>query len=104
MTFGAVLTATSLQLISNTDLFPGVNMVVLLKDLPPIGKDPVAQRSVQLLVLLLAILVATLVTAKVSAAIKHGGAKWPDMLAFLNVIIGTASLGTYVLVLITKGS
>jgi hypothetical protein len=104
MTFGAVLTAASLQLVSKTDLFPGVDTVALLKDLPPIGKDPVARRSVQLFVLLLVSLVATLVTAKVSAAIKHDGAKAPDALAFLNTIIGAGLLGTYVLVLISKGS
>jgi hypothetical protein len=103
MTFGAVLTAACLQLISKTDLFPGVDTIALLKDLPMMGKDPVARRSVQLFVLLLISLVATLLTARVSAAIKHDGAKAPDALAFLNFVVGAILLGTYVLILIVKG-
>lgn len=104
MTFGAVLTAACLQLISKTDLFPGVDAIVLLKDLPPIGTDPAARRSLQLFVLLLISLVATLLTARVSAAIKHDGAKAPNLLALFNSVVGAGLLGAYVLILIAKGN
>jgi hypothetical protein len=103
MTLGAVLTALALQLVATTDLFPGLNNVALLKAVPTLSGDPVANRSTQLFILLLVALVGTLITGKIAAAIKHEKASGKDFLSFLNSILGVALLALYVLILITKG-
>jgi hypothetical protein len=103
MTFGAVLTALALQLVAATDLFPGLNSVVFLRDIPAISADPIANRSLQLLVFLLMALVATLITGRIATSIKDKTAKGPEFLAFLNTGVGLLFLALYVLVLVTKG-
>jgi hypothetical protein len=102
MTFGAVLTALALQLVSRTDLFAGMSSVVLLRDLPTVSSDPIANRSVQLVIFLLLALTATLVAGAIASAIKKGTAKGPNLLALLNTGLGLLFLGIYVLVLVTK--
>jgi hypothetical protein len=103
MTLGAVLTALALQLVSTVDLFPGINNVAGLNSLPTLSSDPIANRATQLFVLLLVALLGTLLTGRIAAAIKQKKARGPDLLAFLNSVIGAALLGLYVLILITKG-
>lgn len=103
MTFGAVLTALALQLVAGADLFPGFSSVVILRDIPSVSSDPVANRSVQLLVFLLLALAGTLIAGAISAAIKKAVAKGPDFLSLLNTALGLFLLGLYVLVLVTKG-
>ena len=103
MTFGAALTAVALQLAAGTDLFPGLSSVVLLRDIPAISANPLANRSVQLLVFLLLALAGTLITGAISAAIKKTVARGPDFLSLLNTVLGLSLLGLYVLMLVTKG-
>jgi hypothetical protein len=103
MTFGALLTALALQLVSTIDLFPGLSSVVFLRDIPTLSSDPVANRSAQLLVFLLVALAGTLITGAISAAIKKSIAKGPDFLSSVNSGIGLFLLGLYVLLLVTKG-
>ncbi|MGF6870623.1 hypothetical protein [Paraburkholderia sp. MM5477-R1] len=103
LTFGALLTALALQLVATIDLFPGVSNVSVLRSMPTLASDPIANRSTQLFILLVFALVGTLVTGRIAAAIKQGKAHGESFLALLNSIIGAFLLGLYVLVLITKG-
>lgn len=103
MAFGALLTALALQLSAMTDLFPGLQNVAIFNSIPALSQDPIANRSIQLLLLLLLALLGTLVTARIASAIKHQDAPGKSFLALLNSVIGAFLLGLYVLVLITKG-
>jgi hypothetical protein len=103
MTFGAVLTALALQLVSTADLFPGMSFVVGVRSLPQMRTDPAENRCVQLFVFLLLTLAATLLTGRIASEIKAGRARGPDFLSIFNTIISVVFLGFYVLILITKG-
>ena len=103
MTFGALLTAVGLQILSNVDLFPGMTSVIFLKSFPVFGLGEAADRSIQLFLFLLLALAGTLLTGAISAAIKKNTAKGKDFLSLLNSIIGLLLLGLYVLLLTTKG-
>jgi hypothetical protein len=103
MTFGALLTALALQIMSTSDLFPGMSNVMLLSSLPAFTADPAVNRSAHLVIFLLMSLAGTLLTGTVSAAIKKNDAKGPNFLSLLNSSIGLFLLGLYVLLLITKG-
>jgi len=94
VSFGAILTALSLQLQSDKDLFPGLSSVTALAAFP---------RNVRLFLLLLAALVTSLATAHIAGDIKKNKLDDRSVWSFANAIIGTGMLGTYVLVLITKG-
>ena len=91
VSFGAILTALSLQF---KDLFPGLSSVTALAALP---------RTMRLFLLLLAALVASLATAHIAGDIKKNKLDDRSVWSFANAIIGTGMLGTYVLILITKG-
>lgn len=103
MTLGAVLTALAIQLVATVDLFPGLKNVAVLKSVPALSSDPIANRSTQLFVLLLIALVGTLLSGKIAAAIKHENPRGKPFLSLLNSVIGVVLLGLYVLVLVTKG-
>jgi hypothetical protein len=103
MTFGAVLTALALQLVSTVDLFPGFSNVAIIGSLPMLSYDPILGRSLQLLLLLFIAFSATLITGRIAVAIKHEKARGPHFLSLLNSLVGVLLLGLYVLVLITKG-
>jgi hypothetical protein len=94
VSFGAVLTALSLQLQSDKDLFPSLSSVTVLSVFP---------RNMRLLLLLLAALLASLVTAHIAGDIKKNKLDDRSVWSFANSLIGTGMLGTYVLILVTKG-
>jgi hypothetical protein len=101
VTFGAVLTAFALQLESTADLFPGLAAIPILNrlHLPAIT----ALRNLQLFVLLLLALLASLATAHIAGEIKRQNGPDRGFWPFLSSVVGLGMLGTYVLVLITKG-
>jgi hypothetical protein len=103
MAFGAILTALALQLVSKTDVFPGMKSVAGLKSIPNILNDDSANRCLQLFVFLLFALVGTLVTGRVASEIKAKRAKGEDFLSLFNSAVGIFLLGVYVLILVTKG-
>jgi hypothetical protein len=100
MTFGAVLTSLSLQLTSNTDLFPGLSFVVRW---PASSTEPLGERRIELFVFLIVSFFFALLTARISRAIGDPGTHWKPMLSLLNFSIGAVSLALYLLVLVTKG-
>src|SRR5712691_3909902 len=57
MVFAGLLTAFSVQLFSNVDLFEGLKYVTLIKDIPPFFSDDADNRKVQLFAALLVALV-----------------------------------------------
>lgn len=104
VTFGAVLTAFSLQLAASTDLFPGLNATFLLKEMPSFGmSNPALARAMQLLSTLLVTLVLMLLAAAISKSIHDREIRGESILSGLNTFIGTAMLLVYVQMLITKG-
>jgi hypothetical protein len=100
LTFGALLSHLSLQLSSNTDLFPGLNTGAIWGSLP--GENPVAQKQIVLFLLLVLSLVGTAVTARIVRAIDMDGTKAKSLLSLLNFLIGSGLLGVYVLMLVAK--
>jgi hypothetical protein len=100
ISLGATISSFSLQLTSDKDLFPGLSST---GPLAIISSDVLEQRRVLLFVFLLFSYTATLLTAYISKAIKEPDTKFKNALSLINFSIGSALLGVYVLMLITKG-
>lgn len=100
MTMGAVLSSLTVQLTSDTDLFPGLS---LIGSLSAISQDVPTQRRLALFIFLIFSLVGALFTARISKAINEQRAFGTWALSLCNFSLGSAILGFYILVLVTKG-
>jgi hypothetical protein len=104
MTFGALLTAFCLQILSpGKDLFSGMDAVIGFRSIPKVLSDASMNRCIQLLVFLLVALLTTLLTGRIAAEIKAKRAKGESFLAFMSTLIGLSELSLYVLILVSKG-
>ncbi len=103
MTFGAALTAATLQMTASTDLFPALKSFTPLGFVSAAVSDDLRARTVQLFLLFGAALLLTLLSAAISAAIKKDEAKGRGILALLNSVLGVVGLGGYMLLLVAKG-
>jgi hypothetical protein len=99
MTLGAVLSGLSLQLISDTDLFPGLSSIGLFSTF---SQDVLGQRRIALFIFLISSFASALLTARISRAIGDPNTHLKAALSLLNFSIGTVFLAFYVLVLVTK--
>lgn len=94
VTFGGTLTAVSLQLQSEADLFPGLSGV------PGLGAVPSGE--LRLFILCVGALLACLHTAHIAGDIKKHERRDRGFWAMLNAFIGVVMLATFVLILISK--
>jgi len=103
--FGGVLTSFAIQIVSHTDLFPGIGNITVIKDIPAFSKSASANRSAQLMVALILAMIFMFFAAKISASIKAAEAKGRERptLSLLNGVLGATLLGSYALILISKG-
>jgi hypothetical protein len=102
LTMGAALSGLSLQLLSERNIFPGMQAtgpIVFAKYITP---DPVQQSRILLFVVFLASSLAALLTARIAKAIRESATRGKHLLACVNFCTGAAMLGWYVLILITK--
>ena len=102
LTMGAGLSGLSLQLLSDKSLFPGLSSTGPIALAKLVTNDAVQQCRIILFVVFLTSCFTALLTARISKAVK-GGAKGKHLLSLINFAIGAATLGWYVLILVTKG-
>jgi len=95
ITFAALLTALSLQITSETDLFPG------LAEFTPLSIIP--SRVGQISVLLLLSFTASMGTAKIIQRIEEGKAVERGLSSLTSTIVGLIMFSIYVLMLISRG-
>lgn len=101
LTFGAVLSNLSLQLLSDQDLFPGIS-----KNTPfgpfLLGPDPASQKRYLLLMLFILALGCTALTAYIARAAADPNTRAKSGLSIINFGVGSFVMALYVLLLITK--
>ena len=85
------------------DLFPGLPSTGPLGFLAAISSDVLMQRRVLLFVFLLLACFLALLTAYIAKAIKDPKTRFKNALSLINFSLGSALLGAYVLMLISKG-
>lgn len=103
LTMGSAMASLCLQLQSELNLFPGLSAVVPENLALALSDEPVSQVRFLLFLVFLASCFCALLTAKVARAIKDGNSRGNGGLAVVNFCLGSAMLGGYVLILITKG-
>jgi hypothetical protein len=103
VTLGATISSLSLQLTTDKDLFPGLPSTGPLSFLAGVSGDVLVQRRMLLFLFLLLSCVVALLTAYISKAIKDPNTRFKNALSLINFSFGSALLGAYVLMLITKG-
>jgi hypothetical protein len=95
ITFAAMLTALSLQVTSQTDLFPG------LAEFTPLAIIP--SRIGQIAFLLLLSLAASMVTARTIRSIEDGSTLERGIRSLTSTIIGLIMFSIYILMLVSRG-
>jgi hypothetical protein len=103
VTLGASLSSLSLQIMTDQDLFPGLQNARVFAGLASVVSSPISQRIVLLFGVFLLSCIMSLVTARVGMAIKKDSTKAKNSLRLLNFLIGSGVFGAYILMLITKG-
>ncbi|WP_122580700.1 hypothetical protein [Pseudomonas viridiflava] len=103
LTMGSAMASLCLQLQSELNLFPGLSARVSEDLALTISDGPISQVRVLLFLVFLASSFFALLTAKIARAIKDGNSRGNGALALINFCFGSAMLGGYVLILITKG-
>ena len=101
---GASMSGLTIQLLEPTkSLFPGLASVPLAGLITFFSKDPYTLSVSYLGFFFIISLFSTVITARISRSITHENPWLPDLLAGLNFAFGTAILGLYILLLISKG-
>jgi hypothetical protein len=103
LTMGSAMASLCLQLQSELNLFPGLSAIVPENFASELSSEPASQVRFLLFLVFLASCFFALLTAKIARVIKDGNSKGNGGLAVINFCFGSAMLGGYVLILITKG-
>jgi hypothetical protein len=102
LTMGGALSAGSLQLIKETDLFPGIPNAWPWSYLPELTEDVVQQRLIVIGAVFALSCVFAVLTAMVSRSVKEDKPRYSALLSLLNFSLGLALFASYLLLLITK--
>ncbi len=103
LTMGATMSGLSLQLLSDDNLFPGLQAAGPLTLAEFVSSDPVQQSRLLLVFMFLVSSFVALLTAIISKAISSESTPGKNLLALINFLCGATMLGWYVLILVTKG-
>ncbi len=102
LAFGGVLTCAALQLVSEKDLYPGMETLSFLKFLGTLHMSKMAQHTAMLFFLMVLSLCSCLFCAAGVADTEKKGNANPVWTAF-GMALGLGVLGAYALAMITKG-
>jgi len=101
--FGGFLAALGLQVVTKTDLFPGLDNLLLLKDIPLASADRSNHRLAQLIVAVILAMAAGIFAARNVRKIKENATSIPLPPSLASAVLGAFFLALYVTVLI-KGA
>jgi hypothetical protein len=102
LTMGTALSMLSLQMLSNTDVLPGIPDTGPWAVLAIISSDRVRQRVALLTALFILTCFLTLLTARISRAVVEPTTKAKNLLSLLNFGIGASAFGAYLFLLLAK--
>ncbi|MCP5133686.1 MAG: hypothetical protein H6976_08795 [Gammaproteobacteria bacterium] len=103
LSMGATMSSLSLQLVTDINLFSGIQSTSPILLAKTFTNDAIQQSRVLLFTVFLFASFSTLLTARVSKAIRFDSTKGKNILSLLNFSIGAAMLGWYVLILVARG-
>lgn len=102
LTMGTALSMLSLQMLSNTDLLPGIPNTGPWAIFDIVSPDVVRQRVALLITLFTVTCFLTLLTASISRAVVDPATKGRNLLSLLNFGIGASAFGAYLFLLLAK--
>lgn len=103
LTMGSAMASVCLQLQSDADLFPGLTAMIPPNLASTFTANPASISVLLLFLVFMASSFCTLLTARIARTIKEGKSRGNGGLAVINFCCGSAMLGGYVLILVTKG-
>jgi hypothetical protein len=99
ITLGAALSSLSLQMVTQDDLFPGLQDFF---GLGTITANVQSQRTILLSIVFLVSCIMSLITARIGMAIREDTTKGKNYLSLINFALGAGVFGAYILMLVTK--
>jgi hypothetical protein len=102
LTMGTALSMLSLQMLSTTDILPGIPKTGPWAIFEVISTDVVRQRIALLVGLFIVACFLSLLTARISRAVVDPSTKARNLLSLLNFAIGASTFAAYLFLLLAK--